>query len=199
MATLPCGIDGLAVYIITNVPPGNDQQAALLSDGRKWKKGNITQRKRHVPMRYADCRRSFKCTNAKCPFRIEYGVVNRTQVNKNKEGIATCQICGEESEYFPCPARRYIRKGKKNIRVFLLGGHTCPVISKPEKLTKKIRGMLIENLKLTLSEVQSSFIMPYLRQEGDWESSREYRTSYARQKVERKRKKEREERDTPMS
>ena len=31
-------------------------------------------------MRYADCQGSFKCTNAKCPFRIEYGVVNSTQV-----------------------------------------------------------------------------------------------------------------------
>ena len=118
VVTLPCGIDGLAVYILTNLPAGNDQQAALLSQGRKWKKITVTQWKRHGPMRYADCRGSVKCKNAKSPFRIEYGVVNRTQVNKNKEGIVICQICGEETEYVPCPALRYIRKGKKNIKVF---------------------------------------------------------------------------------
>lgn len=192
MATLPCGIDGLAVYNITNVPPGNDQQAALLSDGRKWKKGNITQWKRHGPMRYADCRGSFKCTNAKCPFRIEYGVLNRTQVNKKKEGIATCRKC-------PLPYTTIHTERQEKQKGFSLGEHTCPVISKPEKLTKKIRGILIENLKLTPSEVQSSFIMPCLRQEGDWKSSRECRRLFARQKVERKRQKERDERDTPMS
>ena len=36
VATLLCGIDGLAVYILTNVLAGNDQQTALLSDERKW-------------------------------------------------------------------------------------------------------------------------------------------------------------------
>lgn len=121
VVTLPCGIDGLAVYILTNLPAGNDQQAALLSLRRKWKKSTVTQWKRHGPMRYADCRGSIKCKNAKSPFRIEYGVVNRTQVNKNKEGIVICQICGEETEYVPCPARPYIRKGKKNIKVFHWG------------------------------------------------------------------------------
>lgn len=89
-ATLLCGIDDLAVYILTNVLTGNDQQVALLSDGRKWKTSTVTQWKRHGPMRYADCQGSFKCTNAKWSFRIEYGVVNRTQVNKNREGIAIC-------------------------------------------------------------------------------------------------------------
>ena len=35
VATLPCGIDSVAVYILTNVPAGNEQQAALSSDERK--------------------------------------------------------------------------------------------------------------------------------------------------------------------
>lgn len=52
VSTLPCGIDGLAVY---NMAAGNDQQDVLLSDGRKWKKGTVTEWKRFGPMRYADC------------------------------------------------------------------------------------------------------------------------------------------------
>lgn len=168
VASLPCGIDGLAVFKLSNVPAENDRQAALLSDGRKWKKSTVTQWKRLGPMRYADCQGSYRCTLEKCPFRVEFGVVNRTQIMKNKEGINICRICGHEAVYVPCPGRRYVRKSKKNIQVFHWGEHTCPVISKPEKPTKKIREMLEENPKLTPSEVQSSFIMACLRQEGDW-------------------------------
>ena len=107
-------------------------------------------------MRYADCQGSYKCTFEKCPFRVEFEVVNGTQIMKNKEGINICRICGHEAVYVPCPRRQYIQKGKKNIQVFHWGEHTCPVISKPEKPTKKIREMLEENLKLNPSE------------EGDW-------------------------------
>ena len=119
-------------------------------------------------MRYADCQGSFKCTNESCPFRVEFGVVNRTKVNKDKDGTTTCGICGRKTEYVPCPGRRYVRKGKKSIKVFHWGNHTCPVISKPEKPTTKIREMLEENPKLTPSEIQSSFIMASLRKGGDW-------------------------------
>ena len=75
VSTLPCGIDGLAVY---NMAAGNDQQAVLLSDGRKWKKSTVTEWKRYGPMRYADCQGSFKCSNESCPFPVKFGVVNRT-------------------------------------------------------------------------------------------------------------------------
>ena len=131
-------------------------------------KSTVTEWKRYGPMRYADCQGSFKCTNESCPFRVEFGVVNRTQINKDKDGTTTCGICGRKTEYVPCPGRRYVRKGKKSIKVFHWGNHTCPVISKPEKPTTKIREMLEENPKLTPSEIQSSFIMASLRKGGDW-------------------------------
>ena len=60
-------------------------------------------------MRYADCQGSFKCTNESCPFRVEFGVVNRTQINKDEDGTTTCGICGRKTEYVPCPGRRYVR------------------------------------------------------------------------------------------
>ena len=168
VSTLPCGIDGLAVYNLTNVPAENERQVAIMSDGRKWKKSTVTQWKRYGPTRYADCQGPFKCKNEKCPFRVEFGVVNRTQVNKEKDSIGMCRICGHVTEYVPCPGRRYIRKGKKTIKVFHWGEHTCPVISNPEKPNKKIREMLEKNPKLTPSEIQSSFIVASLRKGGDW-------------------------------
>lgn len=36
---------------------------------------------------------------------------------------------------------------------FSRGKHTCPVISKPEKPTKKVREMLEENPKVTPSKI----------------------------------------------
>lgn len=59
-------------------------------------------------------------------------------------------------------------KARKNIRVFHWGEHTYPFISKLEKPTKKIREILKENLKLTPSEVQPSFILSCLMQKEDW-------------------------------
>ena len=78
---------------------------------------------------------------------------NRIQINKNEEGTTTCGICGSKTEYVPCPERWYIQKGKKSIKVFYWGKHTCPVISKPEKRTKKVREMLEENPKVTQSKI----------------------------------------------
>ena len=60
-------------------------------------------------------------------------------------------------ECVPCTARRYIKEGKKSIRVFHLSTHTCPVLSKPEKTKRK-------------SEIQSSSVMSALRKEEDWET-----------------------------
>lgn len=78
---------------------------------------------------------------------------NRIQINKNEEGTTTCGICGSKTEYVPCPERWYIQKGKKSIKVFYWGKHTCPVISKPEKPTKKVREILEENPKVTPSKI----------------------------------------------
>ena len=60
------------ISCVYNMAAGNDQQAVLLSDGRKWKKSTVTEWKRYGPMRYADCQGSFKCTNESCPFRVEF-------------------------------------------------------------------------------------------------------------------------------
>lgn len=49
-----------------------------------------------------------------------------------------------------------------------MGKHTCPVISKPDKPTKKVREMLEENPKVTSSKIKSLFIMASLRKRGDW-------------------------------
>ena len=72
-------------------------------------------------------------------------------------------------EYVPCTARRYVKEGKKSVRVFHLGTHTCPLLSKPEKPKQKVKEMFKKNPKLPPSEVQSSSVMLALRKGEDWE------------------------------
>ena len=79
VSQLPEGIYGLVVYHIPNISSSNDKIVALTSDGRKWRKSSMTQWKKYGPMRYSDCYGLHKCVNVKCPFRLEYGVINRTQ------------------------------------------------------------------------------------------------------------------------
>ena len=40
---LPEGIDGLVKYNIVNAKTSMEISSALLGDGRKWKKSNVTQ------------------------------------------------------------------------------------------------------------------------------------------------------------
>ena len=169
VSQLPEGIDGLVVYNIPKISSSKDKAAALSTDGRKWKKSSMTQWKKYGPMRYSNCFGSFKCENIKCPFRIEYGVINRTQFKKNQNGEEICRICEKTAALIPCNARRYVREGKKGIKVFHLGTHSCPVISKPEKPAEKVREMFENDPSLTPIEVQSSFIISSLRKEESWD------------------------------
>lgn len=141
-------------------------------DGRKWRKSSVTEWKKYGPMRYSNCYGSYKCTNETCPFRMEYGVINRTQFKRNPYGEEICQICESVGGYLPCTARRYIhvKEGKKSVMVFHLGTHTCPLLSKPEKPSEKVKEMFRKNPKLTPSEIQSSLVMSSLRKGEDWET-----------------------------
>ena len=141
VSQFPEGMDGLVVYNIRNISNTKDKRAALATDGRKWRKSSVTQWKKYGPMRYSNCDRSHKCTNDKCPYRAEYGVINRTQFKCNPSGEKICRICESVSKFVPCTVWRYIRDGKKSVRVFHVGTHTCPLLPKPEKPTQKIREM----------------------------------------------------------
>ena len=63
--------------------------------------------------------------NENCPYKLQYGIVNRTQIEKKKE------------------PKRY-RYGKKSVTVYHYGEHSCPVIKKPKKGVECIE-QLVEN------------------------------------------------------
>jgi len=63
----------LVKYSIVNAKTTTEISAALLADGRKWKKSSVTQRKQYGEMRYTECQGSFRCNNTQCPFRVEFG------------------------------------------------------------------------------------------------------------------------------
>ena len=81
---LPEGIDGVRVFVIKNLDGKKTIEA--LKDGRRWKKNCPTRWQGHPKTRYADCRGSYLCENQKCLFRLEFGIINKTQFEKKKKG-----------------------------------------------------------------------------------------------------------------
>ena len=59
---LPLGTDGLARYTIVKAKTSKEKSAALLTDGWRWKKSNVTQWKQYGELRYADGRGSFSAS-----------------------------------------------------------------------------------------------------------------------------------------
>ena len=163
---------------------------------RNGRKAVSLNGKKYGPMRYSNCNGSYKCTNETRPFRPEYGVINRTQFKRNPTGEEICRICEGVGEYVPCTARRYIKEGKKSVRVFPLGTHTCPVLSKPEKPKEKVKEMFKKNSKLTPSEIQSSLVMSAKR--GRLGNVGEYSDKDSGQKVDLEPKTKRQERNSPQ-
>ena len=86
VSQLPESMDGLVVHNKRNISNTKDKRAALATDGRKWRKSSVTQWKKYGPMRYSNCDGSHKWTNDKCPYRAEYGVINRTQFKCSPSG-----------------------------------------------------------------------------------------------------------------
>ena len=91
---LPDGIDSLRVF---KLPFKHDEKEGrdVLRDGRKWKKNCPTQWKGHNRVRYADCNGSHKCCSARCPLRLEFGMVNMMQFRTKKDGSVVCSACNQ--------------------------------------------------------------------------------------------------------
>ena len=144
---LPEGIDGLCRFNVRNV------EGLSLKDGRKWKKDSRTEWQGFGRVRYANCFGSYKCSNEKCIYKVNYGVINTVQFKKQK-GEMVCSLCNSQGSYVPCDARRYwVRKGK-DVQVFQHGVHKCssrPTPSRPNKediqdfLRKKSRGQAVSS------------------------------------------------------
>ena len=166
---LPFGIDGLVRYTIAKAKTSKQISAALLTDGRRWKKSNVTQWKRYRGMRYADCWGSFKCINGQCHFRVQFGVTNTKQFKIGSSGQEACSICGDAGQFVICHVRRYVKYGKKNVQVFHCGNHSCPITSMPEKPTERVKEMIKKHPRLKPAEIQSAFVMSSLRMGEDWD------------------------------
>ena len=165
VSCLPTGIDGLCAYTIKC--KATDKVKVIQTDGRKWKKSSATRWKNFGEMRYADCRGSYKCENIDCPYRVQYGVINRMQMKK-REGVHVCGLCEDPAVFVECAARRYLQTGKKHIKVFHCGTHTCPVQEKPAKPAERVKEILQKNPDMKPAQVQSAFVLSALRSGEDW-------------------------------
>ena len=113
---------------------------------------------RHPKTRYADCRGSYLCKNQKCPFRLEFGIINKTQFEKKKKGRMVCKGCGSRGEFVDCPSRRYITFGKKSLTVYHCGEHTCPIIRATGKNMQHVEQLVRDNPNIKPSEIQSACV-----------------------------------------
>ena len=149
VSCLPTGIDGLCAFTIKC--KATDEGKVIQTDGRKWKKSSASRWRNFGEMRYADCRGSYKCENIDYPYRLQYGVINCMQTKK-REGVYVCGACEDPSVFFECAARRYLQTGKKQIKVFHCGRHTCPVQEKSTKPAERVKEILQKNPDMKSSQ-----------------------------------------------
>lgn len=160
VSCLPSGIHGLCAYTIKC--KATDKVKVIQTDGRKWKKSSASRWKNFGEMRYVDCRGSLDC-----PCKVQYGVINRMQMEK-REGVYVCGVCEDAAVFVVCAARRYLQTGKKHIKVFHRGTHTCPVQEKPTKPAERVKEILQKNPDMKPAQVQSAFFLSALRSGEDW-------------------------------
>lgn len=156
---LPQDIDGLQAYEIKY--KNQKDLSTSLNDGRKWNKNCPSNWTGHQRVRYADCKGSFTCTNSKCPYKIEYGVINCSQFSRNASHA--CIACGCSGEFVPCEARRYISYKNNTVKVYHYGIHSCPLTAKGIHRNKEhIEQLIKNNPKIKPSDIQSSVITEFL-------------------------------------
>ena len=162
---LPSAIDGMSAFELANIEKKELRNA--LKDGRKWKKNCPTKWKGHAKVRYTDCRGSYMCTNDNCPYKVHYGVINTTHFEKSGN---QCKVCGSDGKYVPCHARRYISYGKRKVRVFHQGNHTCKPIVKTTRNVQKIKELVKNNPNIKPAEIQSTIVLSGFRNQMDWQT-----------------------------
>ena len=157
---------GLCRYLIKNVVDVKAWRKTLSSDGRRWSKDSSTNWVGYKKVRFANCRGSWVCKNEKCPYMIQYGVVNKLQFDKANK----CKACEVSADFIACSAIRYIMVQGKTLKVFHCGSHSCPVIARKEdKPVEDVQDLLRKDPSLKPSQVQSALLVSTLRSGKSWE------------------------------
>jgi hypothetical protein len=119
---LPHGLDGLVAFTVrVDKADHKTRRKVLSSDGRRWLKDSTTSWTGYGRLRFANCRGSMICNNKNCPYRKDYGVINKLCFDKDNK----CNACGEHADSVPCPARRYVQIKETKLNIFHCGIHTC--------------------------------------------------------------------------
>lgn len=104
-------------------------------------------------MRFAYCKGSYECVQKQCPFKMEFGVTNTIQFEK-EGGEMIYNGCGKVGEHVACSVRRYLSYRSKAVTVSHIGNHTCPVND-----VMSIEQIRRNQPNIKPSEVQSAFVM----------------------------------------
>ena len=82
-----------------------------------------------------------------------------------------CKGCGNEGEFLPCYARRYLSYGTNKVTVCHSGEHTCtitPVCVKKD--VKSVEELVRNNPNIKPSEIQSAFVISAFQKQMDWDT-----------------------------
>ncbi|CAB4034288.1 Hypothetical predicted protein [Paramuricea clavata] len=139
------------------------RRKALSSDGRCWFKDS-TSWAEYGHMRFANCCDTLVCSNSKCMYQSQYGIVNKMQFSKGK-----CTACEVTAASVACCARCYIFVKRQKLRVFHCGDHTCPVYTKSERPVANERDVLKKGPTLKPSQVQSALLFSLLWEGELWD------------------------------
>ena len=117
---LPNDIDRLKHYGIKDKLQNNLLKKC--NDGRNWKRDSQTKWAGYISVQYRNCKGSEFCPNKECLYYKEYQNENHFHISKS----GLCEICGAESTYKFCPARKYVAyKRLSKAHIFHVGSHTC--------------------------------------------------------------------------
>ena len=150
---LPERINGVRVFVIKNF----DGKMAV--DGKK-----LSHTLARAPKDQISGLQGLLCENQKCPFRLEFGKINKTQFEKKKKGRIVCKGCGSPGEFVDCPSRRYITYRKKSVTVYHCGEHTCPII---RATMQHVEQLVRDNPNIKPSKIQSACVTSAFRQQLD--------------------------------
>lgn len=129
-------------------------------DGRRWNKNYPSNWAGHKRVWYVDCKGSYRLTNNNCAYKVHYGVINNTQLEKKNNA---CKAYGNPGQYVACSAQRFICYRKNRVEVYHCGDHTCHVAMKTNKNLDKIKELIKSKLKIKPSEVLSSIVLAAFR------------------------------------
>ena len=135
-------------------------------DGRNWKRDSQTKWAGYRSVQYQNCMGLSFCPNKECLYYKEYQNENHFHISKS----GLCEICGAESIYMFCAARKYVAyKGLSKAHIFHVGSHTCKAKNSCPRPSTIVESAVVVDPTTPPSSIQSDAILKIIRERRPWQ------------------------------